>query len=109
MNAFAVCLLGATTLAMAVATPALADESDKIFVNEYRAKIAAARAEPGVAENGSAELDRADEALRPLLDNLDENETKQVKNVTAEIDALIETARTRAKIAAVKKEIADLG
>lgn len=107
MNKITLRLLGATTLALA-ATPALADGSDKLFVNQYRDKIAAARAEPGVAQYGTAELDRAEATLKPLLDNLDENETKQAKHITAQIDALLETARTRAKIAAVKEEIAGI-
>jgi outer membrane protein OmpA-like peptidoglycan-associated protein len=107
MNKITLRLLGATTLAL-VATPALADGSDKLFVNQYRDKIAAARAEPGVAQYGTAELDRAEATLKPLLDNLDENETKQAKHITAQIDALLETARTRAKIAAVKDEIAGI-
>lgn len=107
MNKITLRLLGATTLAL-VATPALADSSDKLFVNQYRDKIAAARAEPGVAQYGSAELERAEATLKPLLDNLDENEAKQAKRITAQIDALLETARTRAKIAAVKDEIASI-
>jgi outer membrane protein OmpA-like peptidoglycan-associated protein len=107
MNKITLHLLGATTLAL-VAAPALADSSDKLFVNQYRDKIAAARAEPGVAQYGSAELDRADAALKPFLDNLDENEAKQAKRITVQIDALLETARTRAKIAAVKEEIAGI-
>lgn len=100
-------LLSASLLTVGV-TPALADSSDKLFVDELRQKIAAARAEPGVAENGSAELDRADAALKPLLDNLDENEAKAAKNITGQIDALLATARTRAKIATMKEEIAGL-
>lgn len=107
MNKITLRLLGATTLAL-VTSPALADGSDKLFVNQYRDKIAAARAEPGVAQYGSAELNRAEATLKPLLDNLDENETKQAKHITAQIDALLETARTRAKIAAVKDEIAGI-
>jgi len=107
MNKITLRLLGATTLAL-VATPALADSSDKLFVNQYRDKIAAARAEPGVAQYGSTELERAEATLKPLLDNLDENEAKQAKRITAQIDALLETARTRAKIAAVKDEIASI-
>lgn len=107
MNKITLRLLGATTLAL-VATPALADGGDKLFVNQYRDKIAAARAEPGVAQYGTAELDRAEATLKPLLDNLDENEIKQAKHITGQIDALLETARTRAKIAALKEEIAGI-
>ncbi|MGE3747573.1 MAG: OmpA family protein, partial [Sphingomonadaceae bacterium] len=68
----------------------------------------AVRAEPGVAQNGSAELDRAEATLKPLLENLKDNDIKEVKSITGEVDALIETARTRAKSAAIKTEIAEL-
>lgn len=98
-------LAGATTLLTAVATPAFADKSDKLYVDQMRDKIAAARAMPGVAENGSAELDRAEAALPALLDNLDENETGQADAITGQIDALIETAKTRAKIAMLKRDV----
>ena len=100
-------LLAATALVLSAA-PALADKSDRLFVDQLRNKIAVARGEPGVAQNGSAELDRADGALKPLLDNLDENEVKAAKNITGQIDALIETARAQAKIAGIKSEIAQL-
>lgn len=108
MKRIALGLLGATALACTVAAPAFADESDKIFINQLRDKIAAARADPAVAQNGSAELDRAEAALKPLLDNLDENETKAAKDITGQIDALIETAKVRAKTAAMKEEVARL-
>lgn len=107
MNSFISRLMGATALVL-IATPALADRSDKIFVSQLRDKIVAARGEPGVAENGSAELDRADATLKPLLEDLKDDDVKSVKNITGEIDALIETARTRAKIAAMKTEVAKL-
>jgi outer membrane protein OmpA-like peptidoglycan-associated protein len=100
-------LLCATALVLSAA-PALADKSDRLFVDQLRDKIAVARAEPAVAQNGSAELDRAQEALKPLLDNLDENEVKAAKNITGEIEALIETARAQVKIAGLKTEIAQL-
>jgi outer membrane protein OmpA-like peptidoglycan-associated protein len=108
MKRIALGLLGATALACTVAAPVFADESDKIFINQLRDKIAAARADPAVAQNGSAELDRAEAALKPLLDNLDENETKAAKDITGQIDALIETAKVRAKTAAMKEEVARL-
>lgn len=107
MNRTMSCLLGATMLAL-TANPAAARKADRLFVNEYRDKIAAARAEPDTARYGGAELDKADAALKPLLDNLDENEVRAAKNITGQIDALIETARTRAKIARMKDEIASL-
>lgn len=108
MRTTALRLLGATALACATVSPALADKVDRLFVNQMRDKIAAARAEPGVAANGSAELDRAEAALKPLLDNLDENEANQAKDIAGEIDALIATARVRAKTAAMKEEVAKL-
>jgi outer membrane protein OmpA-like peptidoglycan-associated protein len=108
MKRIALGLLGATALACTVAAPAFADESDKIFINQLRDRIAAARADPAVAQNGSAELDRAEAALKPLLDNLDENETQAAKDITGQIDALIETAKVRAKTAAMKEEVARL-
>lgn len=100
-------LLGATALALMV-TPALAEKRDALLVDQYREKIAAARAEPGVAQNGSAELDRATEELNILHKRLDNNDVAQAKAVMAELDALVETARTRAKIAATKDEVAQL-
>jgi outer membrane protein OmpA-like peptidoglycan-associated protein len=105
MNTLMLRLIGATALA-AFATPVLADKTDRLMADQYRDKIAAARAEPGVAQNGSAELDRATAAVAALPNNLDENETGQAKSIMAEIDALIETARKRAEIATLKDEVA---
>jgi len=100
-------LLAATALAM-LSTPALAEKRDRLLVDQYRDKIAAARAEPGVAENGSAELDRAAAELARLHNTLDDNDVAQSKAVIRELDALIDTARTRAKIAGAKAELAQL-
>ncbi|MGE0773845.1 MAG: OmpA family protein [Sphingomonadaceae bacterium] len=100
-------LLGATAL-ISITTPAFADASDKLAVSKLHDRIVAVRAEPGVAQNGSAELDRAEATLKPLLENLKDNDIKEVKSITGEVDALIETARTRAKSAAIKTEIAEL-
>jgi outer membrane protein OmpA-like peptidoglycan-associated protein len=107
MNRITTTLLGATTLAL-LATPALAEKRDRLLVDQYRDKIAAARAEPGVAENGSADLDRATAELGSLTKRLDNNDVAQAKAVMLELDALIETARTRAKIAGTKSELAQL-
>jgi len=101
------CLLGATAL-LSITTPAMADKSDKLAVSKLHDRIVAVRAEPGVAENGSADLDRAEATLKPLLENLKDNDIKQVESITGEVDALIETARTRAKSAAIKSELAGL-
>lgn len=100
-------LLGATALIL-IAAPAQADKSDKLGVSKLHDRIVAVRAEPGVAQNGSAELDRADATLKPLLDNLKDNDIKEVESITDEIDVLIDTARVRAKSAAMKREIAGL-
>jgi outer membrane protein OmpA-like peptidoglycan-associated protein len=101
------CLLGATAL-ISITTPAMADKSDKLAVSKLHDRIVAVRAEPGVAENGSADLDRAEATLKPLLENLKDNDIKEVESITGEVEALIETARTRAKSAAIKSEIAGL-
>lgn len=104
MKTFTKRLLGATALVM-FAAPAFAEASDQLFLNDYRDKIAAARAEPGVAENGSAELDLATTTLTGLGKALDNDNPAQAAAAKAELDARIETARTRAKIAATKSEI----
>lgn len=96
-------LMGAS--AFALATPAWADKSDAITVDQMRDKISAARAEAGVGEFGGSALDQAVAALPALRDNLDENEDAQAKAIIARIDALIETARTRAKVAVLKRDI----
>jgi outer membrane protein OmpA-like peptidoglycan-associated protein len=100
-------LLGATALAL-MAQPALAEKRDRLLVDQYRDKIATARAEPGVAQNGAADLDRATMELDALGKRLDNNDVAQAKAVMAELDALIETARTRARIAMAKEEVAQL-
>jgi len=97
-------LVGATALAT-LAMPAMADKTDKLVTNEYRDKIAAARAEPGVAQYGTAELDRASDRIARLDKKLDNDKSGQAKAVADEIDALIETARTRAKIAMLKQDL----
>jgi outer membrane protein OmpA-like peptidoglycan-associated protein len=107
MNRITTTLMGATALAL-LSTPALAEKRDNLLVDQYREKIATARAEPGVAQNGSAELERATAELNDLHKRLDNNDVTQAKAVMTELDALIETARTRAKIAGAKEEVAQL-
>jgi len=107
MNRITTTLMGATALAL-LSTPALAEKRDNILVDQYREKIAAARAEPGVAQNGAADLDRATAELNDLHSRLDNNDVPQAKAVMTELDALIETARTRARIASAKEEVAQL-
>lgn len=104
MNKFLLSLAGATALA-GFASPALADKTDKLVTDQYREKIAVARAEPGVAEYGAVYLDRASDRIATLDKKLDNDKAGQAEAVAGEIDALIETARTRAKIATAKKEL----
>ena len=104
MNRLMLTLAGATALA-GLAAPALADKTDKLVTDQYREKIAVARAEPGVAEYGSVYLDRASERIAKLDKKLDNDKAGQAEAVAGEIDALIETARTRAKVAMLKKDV----
>lgn len=98
-------LLLATAALVSISGPALADKTDRLYVDQLRGKIAAARAEAAVARNGGADLDKAETRLVAVRNNLDDDDVEQVKSLTNEIDALIETARTRARIAAVKDDI----
>lgn len=104
MNKFMLTLAGATVLA-GLSTPAFADKTDKLVTDQYREKIAVARAEPGVAEYGAVYLDRASERIANLDKKLDNDKAGQAQAVAGEIDALIETARTRAKVAMLKKDV----
>lgn len=96
--------LAAATALAGIATPALADKTDTVVVEQYRDKIVAARAEPGVGQYGGAELDKAMAALPALKKRLDDNKPDQVRAATTEIDALIETARNRARLAGAKQD-----
>ncbi|MES2498676.1 MAG: OmpA family protein [Pseudomonadota bacterium] len=104
MNKFMLTLASATVLA-GFSAPALADKTDKLITDQYREKIAVARAEPGVAEYGTVYLDRATDRITNLDKKLDNDKAGQAQAVAGEIDALIETARTRAKVAMLKKDV----
>jgi len=97
-------LLAATALA-GVTTPALADKTDKFVTSAYRDKIAVARTEPGVTEYGAVYLDRAADRIAKLDKKLDNDKSGQAEAVAGEIDALIATARTRARIAMLKQDV----
>jgi outer membrane protein OmpA-like peptidoglycan-associated protein len=97
-------LLAATALA-GVAGPAFADKADRFVIEAYRDRIAVARAEPGVAEYGTAYLDRAAERIARLDKKLDNDKSGQAQAVAGEIDALIATARARARIAMLKQDV----
>lgn len=98
-NTFSLLLAG---VALAVSAPALAEKSDKVVVDQYRQKIAAARADPAVARNGGADLDQAEMILPQLMKNLDDDNEDQVKSNITRIDTLIATARTKAQTAAAE-------
>lgn len=104
MNKFMLSLAGATALA-GLASPALADKTDKLVTDQFREKIAVARAEAGVAEYGAVYLDRASDRIAALDKKLDNDKAGQAEAVAGEIDALIETARTRARIAMLKNDV----
>jgi outer membrane protein OmpA-like peptidoglycan-associated protein len=104
MNKLMLSLAAATALAGAT-SPAFADKTDKFVTDAYREKIAVARAEPGVAEYGAVYLDRASDRIAKLDKKLDNDKSGQAEAVAGEIDALIETARTRARIAMLKDDV----
>jgi hypothetical protein len=104
MNKLMLSLAAATALAGA-AGPVFADKTDKLVTYEYREKIAVARAEPGVAEYGAVYLDRASDRIAKLDKKLDNDKSGQAEAVAGEINALIETARTRARIAMLKEDV----
>ncbi|RVT89055.1 OmpA family protein [Sphingomonas crocodyli] len=104
MNRMMIRLVGATALA-AMAVPALADKTDKLVTDQYREKIAVAAAEPGVAEFGSAEIAKARDRIAALDKKLDNDKAGQAEAVAGEIDTLLETARTRARVAMAKKDL----
>lgn len=97
----------ATAALVGATAPALAEKGDKMIVDQYRDKITAARAEPGVAQYGSADLDQALAALPGLEKALDDNKPARIKAATTQIDALIASARTRADAASAKQGAAD--
>lgn len=97
--------LAGAALALALATPALAnDRADNRVVDQYRDKIAAARAEPGVATFGAAELDEASAELPALKEALDDRKARKVANITSDIDTKIETARKRAQAEIARRD-----
>lgn len=93
--------------AIAVATPALADKTDRVVVDQYRAKIEAARADPLVGRYGAAQLDEAESALPALADNLDKDKADRARATIVRIDALIAAARANAQTAIAKDRAAD--
>jgi hypothetical protein len=80
-----------------LATPALAEKSDRVFVEEMRSRIAAARSETNVAQAGAADLAQAERRLPELAKALDDNEAEDARASRNGIEALIAAARLRAR------------
>lgn len=109
MNRTVATLMGAVAT-LVLATPSFAlNHKDRAVVEQYREKIAAARAEPGVAEMGATELDEASAELLPLADALDHHKARDVAHITADIDLKLQTARTRAHAAMARHDAAAIG
>jgi hypothetical protein len=83
----------------AAASPALAEKSDRAFVEQMREQITAARNEPGVARAGAAELAAAERRLPDLAKAMDDNEAQDARAARDGINALIQAARVRASAA----------
>lgn len=83
-------------LALATTSPAHAEKSDRIVVEDMHARIEAVRSDLGANGAGSVELAEADSRLRDLFVALDNNESADVRASIRGIDALIAAARVRA-------------
>ena len=99
-------ILLAATAAIALATPALADKEDRILLEQAQAKVLGARNDAQLMRYGGSQLDEAQRALADLRQNLDNDDAKDARNIINRIDALVETARVRARTAAVKEQVA---
>lgn len=97
-------LLLAATAAMALAAPAIAQ--DRIILEQAQAKVFAAKGDSQLTRYGGAQLDEAERALADLRQNLDNDDAKDSRNILNRIDALIETARIRARTAALREQVA---
>jgi len=87
-----------------LATPAIAEKSDRVFVDDMRSRIAAARSEPNVAQAGAADLAQAERRLPELAKALDDNEAEDARAARDGIEALIAAARIRARTVNEKPE-----
>lgn len=108
MIKFSTRLLGATALALLLTSPALANKAGDLFLSQQHDKITVARAEPGMAQNGQSDLDRAEAVLTPLFKHFDGDDRRASPSIAGQIDAIIETARAHTRIAAIKTEIVQL-
>jgi outer membrane protein OmpA-like peptidoglycan-associated protein len=109
MNKFAMTLMGAAAT-IALAAPSLAlSRANRVIVENYRDKIAAARAEPGVAANGVEALAKASAEIPLLAEALDDHKTRRVAEITSDIDTQLQIARTRAHAAMAQQAAAQIG
>lgn len=109
MNKFAMTLMGAAAT-IALAAPSLAlSRANRVIVENYRDKIAAARAEPGVAANGVEALAKASAEIPLLAEALDDHKTRRVAEITSDIDTQLQIARTRAHAAMAQHAAAQIG
>ncbi len=98
--------LSAIVLAFAVVNPAHAEKSDRIMVENLRARIMAVRSDVGVNGAGTVELSEAEARLRELSKALDNNEAADARAAVNGIDALIAAAQLRANAAVRVSEAA---
>jgi outer membrane protein OmpA-like peptidoglycan-associated protein len=94
----------AATAAMALATPGLAQ--DRILLEQAQSKVFAAKGDTQLTRYGGAQIDEAERALADLRQNLENDDAKDSRNILNRIDALLETARVRARTAALKEQVA---
>lgn len=99
-------LLLAATAAVALASPALADKEDRLLLEQAQAKVLGARNDAQLMRYGGAQLDEAQRAIADLRQNLDNDDAKDSRNIMNRIDALVETAKVRARTAALKDQVA---
>lgn len=94
------------TAAFALASPAFAvDDADRIVIDQYRNKIAAARGDAQVARYSATLLTQADDALTRLRGNLDDDDATSTKSNMNEIDTLVRAAKVRAEAAQAKANL----
>jgi outer membrane protein OmpA-like peptidoglycan-associated protein len=97
-------LLAAATIALA--TPALAiDDADRVVIEQYQNKIAAAKGDPAVARYSASLLNQANDALARLRGNLDDDDATSTRSNMNEIDSLVRAAKLRAQTAQAKETL----
>lgn len=92
-------ILIGSALALTAIAPAQAEKSDRIVIENMRARIMAARSDLGPNGAGGVELTEAESRLRDLSKALDDNETADARASVNGIEALIAAARVRVSAA----------